>query len=117
MSLDQVRHKLTDQDQRGGLVFTGGCGIGKSHQLLALYHVLIHPDLAAQSGGWSSAVWKRSVRAGSEGRRHCSMSYEVFTIPAFDKAVKRLRKKYRRIKADLERLVETLKAKPNPAVL
>ena len=40
------------------------------------------------------------------------MSYEVFTIPAFDKAVKRLRKKYRRIKVDLERLVNTLRANP-----
>lgn len=40
------------------------------------------------------------------------MSYEVFTIPAFDKAVKRLRKKYRRIKVDLERLVKSLQANP-----
>jgi len=48
MSLDQVCHKLTDQDQRGGLVFTGGYGSGKSHQLLALYHTLTRPDLAAQ---------------------------------------------------------------------
>ena len=46
--MNQVRYKLTDQDQRGSLVFTGGYGSGKSHQLLALYHVLIHPDLAAQ---------------------------------------------------------------------
>lgn len=36
------------------------------------------------------------------------MNYEVFTIPAFDKAVKRLRKKYRRIKVELERLVKAL---------
>ena len=48
MALDQVRYKLTGQDQRGGLVFTGGYGSGKSHQLLALYHTLTHPDLAAQ---------------------------------------------------------------------
>ncbi len=47
-ALDQVRYKLTGQDQRGGLVFTGGYGSGKSHQLLALYHTLTHPDLAAQ---------------------------------------------------------------------
>ncbi len=40
------------------------------------------------------------------------MNYEVSTIPAFDKAVKRLKKKYRRIKVDLERLVKTLKANP-----
>lgn len=40
------------------------------------------------------------------------MSYEVFTIPAFDKAVKRLRKKYRRIKVDLERVARTLSANP-----
>jgi len=46
--LDQVRYKLTGQDRRGGLVFTGGYGSGKSHQLLALYHALTHPDLAAQ---------------------------------------------------------------------
>lgn len=47
-ALDQVRYKLTGQDRRGGLVFTGGYGSGKSHQLLALYHTLTHPDLAAQ---------------------------------------------------------------------
>jgi len=40
------------------------------------------------------------------------VSYEVFTIPVFDKAVKRLRKKYRRIKVDLERLVKSLQANP-----
>lgn len=40
------------------------------------------------------------------------MNYEVFTIPVFDKAVKRLRKKYRHIKVDLERLVKILKADP-----
>ena len=48
MALDQIRYKLTGQDQRGSLVFTGGYGSGKSHQLLALYHTLTHPDLAAQ---------------------------------------------------------------------
>jgi len=47
-ALDQVCHKLTGQDRRGGLVFTGGYGSGKSHQLLALYHTLTHPDLATQ---------------------------------------------------------------------
>jgi hypothetical protein len=47
-ALNQVRYKLSGQDQRGGLVFTGGYGSGKSHQLLALYHTLTHPDLAAQ---------------------------------------------------------------------
>lgn len=40
------------------------------------------------------------------------MSYEIFTIPAFDKAVKRLKKKYHRIKHDLEQLVETLQDNP-----
>jgi len=40
------------------------------------------------------------------------VNYEVFTIPAFDKAVKRLGKKYRRIKVDLERVVRTLSANP-----
>jgi hypothetical protein len=40
------------------------------------------------------------------------VNYEVFTIPAFDKAVKRLRKKYRRIKVDLERLVKALEVNP-----
>jgi hypothetical protein len=40
------------------------------------------------------------------------VNYEVFTIPAFDKAVKRLRKNYRRIKVDLERLVKALEANP-----
>ncbi len=47
-SLGQVRRKFTGQDARGSLVFTGGYGSGKSHQLLALYHSLAHPDLAAQ---------------------------------------------------------------------
>ena len=47
-ALNQIRYKLTGQDSRGSLVFTGGYGSGKSHQLLALYHTLMHPDLAAQ---------------------------------------------------------------------
>ncbi|MFQ5813507.1 MAG: hypothetical protein ACE5I2_10025 [Anaerolineae bacterium] len=47
-ALDQIRHKLTGQDRRGGLVVTGGYGSGKSHQLLALYHTLCHPELAAE---------------------------------------------------------------------
>ncbi len=47
-SLNQIRYKLTGQDPRGSLVFTGGYGSGKSHQLLALYHTLMCPDLAAQ---------------------------------------------------------------------
>jgi predicted ATPase len=47
-ALDQIRCKFTGQDQRGSLVFTGGYGSGKSHQLLALYHTLTHPDLVAQ---------------------------------------------------------------------
>ena len=47
-SLAQIRHKFTGQDPRGSLVFTGGYGSGKSHQLLALYHTLTHPDLATQ---------------------------------------------------------------------
>jgi mRNA-degrading endonuclease RelE of RelBE toxin-antitoxin system len=40
------------------------------------------------------------------------VNYEVFTIPVFDKAVKRLSKKYRSIKVDLERLVKALEANP-----
>jgi hypothetical protein len=47
-ALDQVRYKLTGEDRRGGLVFTGGYGSGKSHLLLALYHILCHPDLATK---------------------------------------------------------------------
>jgi len=47
-ALSQIRNKLTGEDNRGGLVFTGGYGSGKSHQLLALYHVLTHPDLATE---------------------------------------------------------------------
>jgi hypothetical protein len=47
-ALDQIRSKLMGQDRRGSLVFTGGYGSGKSHQLLALYHVLRHPDLAGE---------------------------------------------------------------------
>jgi len=48
IALDQIRYKFTGQDQRGSLVFTGGYGSGKSHQLLALYHVLTQPNLATQ---------------------------------------------------------------------
>ncbi len=40
------------------------------------------------------------------------MSYEVFSIPAFDNAAKRLQKKYRHIKADLGRLVDILQDAP-----
>ena len=40
------------------------------------------------------------------------MSYEVRTIPAFDRAVKRLHRKYRHIKEDLQKLVETLSSDP-----
>lgn len=47
-ALDQIRQKFSGQDARGSIVFTGGYGSGKSHQLLALYHALAHPDQAAQ---------------------------------------------------------------------
>jgi len=47
-ALSQIRHKFTGDDPRGSLVFTGGYGSGKSHQLLALYHTLTCPDLATQ---------------------------------------------------------------------
>ena len=40
------------------------------------------------------------------------MSYELFTIPAFDKAVKRLKRKYPRIKVDLARLADELRDNP-----
>jgi len=40
------------------------------------------------------------------------MSYDIFTIPAFDRAVRRLSRKYRHIKADLQRLVEELRENP-----
>jgi len=50
-ALIQIRQKFTGEDPRGSLVFTGGYGSGKSHQLLALYHTLTHPDLA---DGWLS---------------------------------------------------------------
>lgn len=40
------------------------------------------------------------------------MSYEIFTIPAFDRAAKRLRKKYRNIGSDLGRLVNLLADNP-----
>jgi len=40
------------------------------------------------------------------------MNYDLFTIPAFDKAVRRLSRKYRRIKVDLERLAVELQANP-----
>lgn len=44
-ALDQIRHKFTGQDSRGRLVFTGGYGSGKSHQLLALYHEQLSHDV------------------------------------------------------------------------
>jgi hypothetical protein len=47
-AIEQIRQKFAGEDTRGSLVFTGGYGSGKSHQLLALYHALTHPDLAAQ---------------------------------------------------------------------
>jgi len=40
------------------------------------------------------------------------MSYQIETIPPFDKAVKRLTRKYRHIKQDLQALVGTLSANP-----
>ena len=40
------------------------------------------------------------------------MSYQIETIPPFDKAVKRLTRKYRHIKRDLQVLVGTLSANP-----
>ena len=46
-ALDQIRAKFTGADARGSIVFTGGYGSGKSHQLLALYHALAHPEQAA----------------------------------------------------------------------
>jgi len=36
------------------------------------------------------------------------MSYQIESIPPFDKAVKRLARKYRHIKQDLQVLVSTL---------
>ena len=48
IALNQIRQKFKGEDPRGSLVFTGGYGSGKSHQLLALYHALTHPDLAAE---------------------------------------------------------------------
>jgi len=41
------------------------------------------------------------------------MSYQIETIPPFEKAVKRLTKKYRHIKQDLQVLVGTLSANPS----
>jgi len=40
------------------------------------------------------------------------MSYQIETIPPFDKAIKRLTRKYRHIKQDLQVLVGTLSANP-----
>ena len=40
------------------------------------------------------------------------MSYDLFTIPTFDKAIKRLKRKYRRIRVDLERLAAELQDNP-----
>ena len=40
------------------------------------------------------------------------MNYQIETIPAFDRAIRRLAKKYRRIKHDLIGLVATLMANP-----
>ncbi|MEM6262773.1 MAG: type II toxin-antitoxin system RelE/ParE family toxin [Bacteroidota bacterium] len=40
------------------------------------------------------------------------MSYEVINIPPFDKQVKRLAKKYRSIKSDLDTLITSLEKDP-----
>ncbi len=40
------------------------------------------------------------------------MSYSVETIPSFDRQIKRLSKKHRSLKADLQRLVDQLKEDP-----
>lgn len=40
------------------------------------------------------------------------MSYEVFTLLLFDRAVHRLKKKYPRIRSDLERLIAGLRSEP-----
>ena len=44
------------------------------------------------------------------------MNYRIETIPPFDRAVKRLSKKYRHIKADLVTLVAHLSNNPNAGV-
>lgn len=45
-------------------------------------------------------------------RKHCWMSYNVSTIPLFDKQAKRLAKKYPSLKADLAQLFESLSHNP-----
>jgi hypothetical protein len=47
-ALNQIGAKFTGEDARGSIVFTGGYGSGKSHQLLALYHALAHSEKAAR---------------------------------------------------------------------
>ena len=40
------------------------------------------------------------------------MSYSIETLPSFDRQVKRLAKKYKSLKEDLQKLVSTLKSDP-----
>ena len=44
------------------------------------------------------------------------MNYRIETVPPFDRAVKRLARKYRHLKADLETLVSLLRNSPNAGV-
>ena len=44
--------------------------------------------------------------------RRCSMSYQIETTPTFDRAVKRLLKKYRHLKGDLLSLAAVLVDNP-----
>lgn len=46
LSLSQARLKLSGEDPRGVIVFSGSYGSGKSHHQLALYHLLGNPGAA-----------------------------------------------------------------------
>lgn len=45
------------------------------------------------------------------------MSYSIYTIPPFDKQIKRLAKKYPSLKTEYTKLIESLEAKPNQGKL
>ena len=70
-----------------------------------------HPCRAAGRGGLGAVMGAKGLKALIVDQRGKSAA-PIADPKAFNKAVKRLRKKYRRIKVDLERLGEALEANP-----
>lgn len=49
-------------------------------------------------------------------RRNCSMNYKIKIIPPFERAIKRLSKKYKSMNNDYKRLIDELYANPKAGV-